>query len=168
MDSTKPKALPSNQLPPPLMSFLLLPIWANVGVMQFFKVAKLDETNKDGSVFLKQIHMMEAKFTELENLFTHVPFYQAIVFLNHRGRAADLVKFLTRKGWPAMHIASGISQEERLAVMTKARKFELRVLVCSDLVSLGNANFTAFAYLFFLSNVLIVFFFPLLPVEFIV
>ncbi|KAK3827700.1 MAG: P-loop containing nucleoside triphosphate hydrolase protein [Benniella sp.] len=107
------------------------------GVTQFFKVAKMDEAHKDGSVFLKQIHMMEAKFTELENLFTHVPFYQAIVFLNHRGRAADLVKFLTRKGWPSMHIASGISQEERLAVMTKARKFELRVLVCSDLIARG-------------------------------
>lgn len=105
------------------------------GVTQFFKVVKVNEGDKEGSVFLRQIRMMESKFAELENLFTHVPFYQAIVFLNHRGRAADLVKFLTRKGWPAMHIASGLSQEGRLDVMAKARKFELRVLVCSDLVS---------------------------------
>ncbi|KAF9963914.1 DEAD (Asp-Glu-Ala-Asp) box polypeptide 20 [Modicella reniformis] len=107
------------------------------GVMQFFKVATLDEKHKGGSVFLKQIHIMERKFSELENLLTHVPFYQAILFLNHRGRAADLVKFLTSKGWPAMHIASGISQNERLDVMQKARKFELRVLVCSDLIARG-------------------------------
>ncbi|KAG0262677.1 DEAD (Asp-Glu-Ala-Asp) box polypeptide 20 [Mortierella polycephala] len=96
-----------------------------------------DETQKSSSVFMRQTHLMEAKFAALEALLTHVPFYQAIVFLNHRSKAADLVKFLTRKGWPAMHIASGISQEERLAVMDKARKFELRVLVCSDLIARG-------------------------------
>ncbi|KAI8602629.1 P-loop containing nucleoside triphosphate hydrolase protein [Dissophora ornata] len=107
------------------------------GVLQYYKLATLDEKHKGSSVFLRQIHIMEAKFTELESLLTHVPFYQAIVFLNHRGRAGDLVKFLTRKGWPAMHIASGISQEERLEIMKKARKFELRVLVCSDLIARG-------------------------------
>lgn len=80
--------------------------------------------------------MTEAKFTELEGLFTHVPFYQAMVFLNHRGRATDLVAFLNKRGWPAMHITSGISQKERLDIMSKTRKFELRVLVCSDLVRL--------------------------------
>ncbi|KAF9435544.1 DEAD (Asp-Glu-Ala-Asp) box polypeptide 20 [Entomortierella beljakovae] len=52
-------------------------------------------------------------------------------------RAAELAKHLTRKGWTSMHIASGISQEERLEVMKKARKFELRVLVCSDLIARG-------------------------------
>ncbi|KAF9189910.1 DEAD (Asp-Glu-Ala-Asp) box polypeptide 20 [Haplosporangium sp. Z 767] len=107
------------------------------GVLQYFKIVRLDETQKSSSVFMRQTHLMEAKFTALEALLTHVPFYQAIVFLNHRSKAADLVKFLTRKGWPAMHIASGISQEERLAVMEKARKFELRVLVCSDLIARG-------------------------------
>ncbi|KAG0369267.1 P-loop containing nucleoside triphosphate hydrolase protein [Gamsiella multidivaricata] len=107
------------------------------GVLQYYKVATLDEKHKDSSVFLRQMHIMEAKFAELESLLTHVPFYQAIVFLNHRGRAADLVKFLTRNGWPAMHIASGISQEERLKVMKKARNFELRILVCSDLIARG-------------------------------
>lgn len=106
-----------------------------IGVIQFFKVATLDEAHKNSSVFLRQIQLMESKFSELETLFTHVPFYQAMVFLNHRSRATDLVKFLTRKGWPAMHIASGLSQEERLSIMQKARGFELRVLVCSDLVS---------------------------------
>ncbi|KAG0305551.1 DEAD (Asp-Glu-Ala-Asp) box polypeptide 20 [Dissophora globulifera] len=54
-------------------------------------VAALGEKHKDGSIFLKKIHMMESKFAELESLLTHVPFYQAIVFLNHRGRAADLI-----------------------------------------------------------------------------
>ncbi|KAG0246125.1 DEAD (Asp-Glu-Ala-Asp) box polypeptide 20 [Mortierella sp. GBA43] len=107
------------------------------GVTQFFKVATLDETHKDSSVFLKQIRLMESKFSELESLFTYVPFYQAMVFLNLRSRAVDLVKFLNRKGWPAMHIASGISQKERLEIMQKARTFEIRVLVCSDLIARG-------------------------------
>ncbi|KAF9572973.1 DEAD (Asp-Glu-Ala-Asp) box polypeptide 20 [Mortierella alpina] len=107
------------------------------GVMQYSKLTKLDGRHKASSVFMKQTLIMQAKFAELENLLTHVPFYQAIVFLNRRTQAADLVKFLNRKGWPALHIASGLSQEERLAVMDKARKFELRVLVCSDLIARG-------------------------------
>ncbi|KAF9933724.1 DEAD (Asp-Glu-Ala-Asp) box polypeptide 20 [Mortierella alpina] len=107
------------------------------GVLQYSKLTKLDERHKASSVFMKQTLVMQAKFAELENLLAHVPFYQAIVFLNRRTQAADLVKFLTRKGWPALHIASGLSQEERLAVMDKARKFELRVLVCSDLIARG-------------------------------
>ncbi|KAF9967530.1 DEAD (Asp-Glu-Ala-Asp) box polypeptide 20 [Mortierella alpina] len=106
-------------------------------VLQYSKLTKLDERHKASSIFMKQTLMMQAKFAELETLLTHVPFYQAIVFLNRRTQAADLVKFLTRKGWPALHIASGLSQEERLAVMDKARKFELRVLVCSDLIARG-------------------------------
>ncbi|KAG0050247.1 DEAD (Asp-Glu-Ala-Asp) box polypeptide 20 [Gryganskiella cystojenkinii] len=107
------------------------------GVLQYYKVAQLDEKQKKGSVFLKQNYMTEAKFAELEGLFTHVPFYQAMVFLNHRGRASDLVTFLNKRGWPAMHITSGISQKERLDIMSKTRKFELRVLVCSDLIARG-------------------------------
>ncbi|KAG0288689.1 DEAD (Asp-Glu-Ala-Asp) box polypeptide 20 [Linnemannia gamsii] len=107
------------------------------GVMQFYKTVKLSQEQQASSAFMRQTHLMEAKFAELEGIFTHTPFYQAIVFLNHTRRATDLVKFLARRGWPAMHIASGISQVERLAVMEKARKFELRVLVCSDLIARG-------------------------------
>ncbi|KAF9929426.1 DEAD (Asp-Glu-Ala-Asp) box polypeptide 20 [Linnemannia zychae] len=107
------------------------------GVLQFYKVVKLSQDQQSSSVFMRQTHLTEAKFSELERIFTHTPFYQAIVFLNHARRATDLVKFLNRRGWPAMYIASGISQVERLAVMEKARKFELRVLVCSDLIARG-------------------------------
>ncbi|KAG0208231.1 DEAD (Asp-Glu-Ala-Asp) box polypeptide 20 [Mortierella sp. NVP41] len=107
------------------------------GVLQYYKAVKLSQEQQSSSVYMRQTHLMEAKFAELEGIFTHTPFYQAIVFLNHTRRATDLVKFLARRGWPAMHIASGISQVERLAVMEKARKFELRVLVCSDLIARG-------------------------------
>jgi superfamily II DNA/RNA helicase len=95
------------------------------------------EAEKSESMFMRQNQIVQRKFIELDSLLAHVPFYQAIVFINHRGRAGDLVKFLNRQGYPAMHITAGISQQERLDVMAKARKFEIRVLVCSDLVSLS-------------------------------
>lgn len=95
------------------------------------------EVEKSESMFMRQNQIVQRKFVELDSLLAHVPFYQAIVFINHRGRAGDLVKFLNRQGYPAMHITAGISQQERLDVMTKARKFEIRVLVCSDLVSIS-------------------------------
>lgn len=95
------------------------------------------EAEKSESMFMRQNQIIQRKFVELDSLLAHVPFYQAIVFINHRGRAGDLVKFLNRQGYPALHITAGISQQERLDVMAKARKFEIRVLVCSDLVSLS-------------------------------
>ncbi|KAF9431277.1 DEAD (Asp-Glu-Ala-Asp) box polypeptide 20 [Podila epigama] len=106
-------------------------------VLQFYKVITVPEHEKTVSMFLRQNQIIQRKFVQLDSLLAHVSFYQAIVFMNHRGRASDLVKFLTRQGWPAMHIAAGITQQERLDVMAKARKFEIRVLVCSDLIARG-------------------------------
>lgn len=109
----------------------------DLAVLQFYKVVIVPEVEKSESMFMRQNQIVQRKFVELDSLLAHVPFYQAIVFINHRGRAGDLVKFLNRQGYPAMHITAGISQQERLDVMTKARKFEIRVLVCSDLVSIS-------------------------------
>lgn len=106
-------------------------------VLQFYKVVIVPEVEKSESMFMRQNQIVQRKFVELDSLLAHVPFYQAIVFINHRGRAGDLVKFLNRQGYPSMHITAGISQQERLDVMTKARKFEIRVLVCSDLIARG-------------------------------
>ncbi|KAG0357867.1 DEAD (Asp-Glu-Ala-Asp) box polypeptide 20 [Podila minutissima] len=106
-------------------------------VLQFYKVVIVPEAEKSESMFMRQNQLVQRKFVELDSLLAHVPFYQAIVFINHRGRAGDLVKFLNRQGYPAMHITAGISQQERLDVMAKARKFEIRVLVCSDLIARG-------------------------------
>ncbi|KAG0340695.1 DEAD (Asp-Glu-Ala-Asp) box polypeptide 20 [Podila horticola] len=106
-------------------------------VLQFYKVVIVPEAEKSESMFMRQNQIVQRKFVELDSLLAHVPFYQAIVFINHRGRAGDLVKFLNRQGYPALHITAGISQQERLDVMAKARKFEIRVLVCSDLIARG-------------------------------
>ncbi|RIB25130.1 P-loop containing nucleoside triphosphate hydrolase protein [Gigaspora rosea] len=69
----------------------------------------------------------EEKFKKMVNLLSRVPFYQCIVFLNHRGRAVDLANYLT----------SGLDQRIRLETMSKARNFQIRVLVCSDLIARG-------------------------------
>jgi ATP-dependent RNA helicase DDX20 len=87
---------------------------------------------------LLQIRLYEQKFKAVVDLLEKIPFYQCIVFLNHRGRAVDLTQFLNTNGWKSCHISSGISQQQRLEVMQKARKFRIRVLICSDLVSIDS------------------------------
>ncbi|CAJ0631322.1 13599_t:CDS:10 [Entrophospora sp. SA101] len=79
----------------------------------------------------------EEKFKKMAELLSKVPFYQCIVFLNHRGRAVDLANYLTNQGWMSMNISGGLDQKQRLDTMSKARKFEIRVLVCSDLIARG-------------------------------
>ncbi|CAG8553777.1 5468_t:CDS:10 [Ambispora gerdemannii] len=79
----------------------------------------------------------EEKFKSLAALLGGVPFYQCIVFLNHRGRAADLADYLTKQGWMSMNISGGLDQKTRLTTMNKVRNFQLRVLICSDLIARG-------------------------------
>jgi ATP-dependent RNA helicase DDX20 len=91
-------------------------------------------TTEDVDSSLVQIHEYEQKFKCVVDILEKIPFYQCIVFLNHRGRAVDLTQWLNRSGWASCHICAGISQQQRLEVMQKARKFRIRVLICSDLV----------------------------------
>ncbi|CAG8508825.1 10943_t:CDS:2 [Diversispora eburnea] len=79
----------------------------------------------------------EEKFKQLAKLLGRVPFYQCIVFLNHCGRAIDLANYLTNQGWMSLNISGGLDQKSRLETMSKARNFEIRVLVCSDLIARG-------------------------------
>ncbi|KAF9978176.1 DEAD (Asp-Glu-Ala-Asp) box polypeptide 20 [Actinomortierella ambigua] len=114
------------------------------GVMQYYKVVHPSTTTSNkvvaagaASAYLKQARVFESKRQALHCLLEQVPFHQAFVFLNHHGRALELVKYLDKRGWPALFIASAMTQEERLQVMAKARNFELRVLVCTDLIARG-------------------------------
>ncbi|CAO3682773.1 unnamed protein product [Umbelopsis ramanniana] len=103
------------------------------GVQQYYVPVKIDEVDSA----LLQIRLYEQKFKAAVDLLEKIPFYQCIVFLNHRGRAVDLTQFLNTNGWKSCHISSGISQQQRLDVMQKARKFRIRVLICSDLIARG-------------------------------
>ncbi|KAG2173899.1 hypothetical protein INT44_000012 [Umbelopsis vinacea] len=103
------------------------------GVQQYNVPVTIDKVDSA----LLQIHLYERKFKAAVDLLERIPFYQCIVFLNHRGRAVDLTQFLNTNGWKSCHISSGISQQQRLEVMQKARKFRIRVLICSDLIARG-------------------------------
>ncbi|KAG0226683.1 DEAD (Asp-Glu-Ala-Asp) box polypeptide 20 [Actinomortierella wolfii] len=112
------------------------------GVMQYYKVVHAsnssnNNTSAPASSYFKQAKIFESKRQALRCLLEQVPFHQAFVFLNHHGRALELVKYLDKRGWPALFIASAMTQEERLQVMAKARNFEVRVLVCTDLIARG-------------------------------
>ncbi|RUS20181.1 P-loop containing nucleoside triphosphate hydrolase protein [Endogone sp. FLAS-F59071] len=105
------------------------------GVCQYYKTVEARGENSTQSLTKYEIY--ECKFHEVAELFGKVPFYQSIVFLNHRGRAIDLTKWLTKQGWQAAHIAASLSQRERLEAISSARDFRVRVLVCSDLIARG-------------------------------
>ncbi|CAI2172473.1 1058_t:CDS:10 [Funneliformis geosporum] len=81
------------------------------GVLQYYQLVESPETNN----ILDKFKIYEAKFQKLAELLGRVPFYQCIVFMNHRG----------------------LDQQERLETMSKARRFQIRVLVCSDLIARG-------------------------------
>ncbi|CAG8562187.1 12879_t:CDS:10 [Acaulospora colombiana] len=103
------------------------------GVLQYFQMVRTLDT--DNAV--EKFKFYEEKFKKLADLLSRVPFYQCIVFLNHRGRAIDLANYLTSQGWMALNISGGLDQKTRLETMSKARSFQIRVLVCSDLIARG-------------------------------
>ncbi|KAK9768541.1 hypothetical protein K7432_000752 [Basidiobolus ranarum] len=102
------------------------------GVRQFYEIVP-----SEGNSTVRKFVAYNNKFKRLEELLSKVPFYQCIIFLNHRGRAVELSENLTRKGWPALYTSGGLNQRERLTTLAKARNFQLRVLVCSDLIARG-------------------------------
>ncbi|CAG8666081.1 3143_t:CDS:10, partial [Funneliformis caledonium] len=106
------------------------------GVLQYYQLVESPETSN----ILEKFKIYEAKFIKLAELLGRVPFYQCIVFINHRGRAVDLANYLTNQGWMSLYISGmerGLDQQERLETMSKARRFQIRVLVCSDLIARG-------------------------------
>ncbi|KAG9299496.1 hypothetical protein G9A89_020667 [Geosiphon pyriformis] len=103
------------------------------GVNQYYQ--KLVTQNKGNTV--DKYKFYEEKFKMVAELLGRVSFYQCIIFLNHRGRAIDLANYLTKQGWIAMNISGGLDQRSRLDTMSKARNFQLRVLICSDLIARG-------------------------------
>lgn len=60
-----------------------------------------------------------------------------MIFVNSLPRSIELSRWLNEMGWKSGHIHAGITQDKRLSVMEDLRDFKLRLLVCSDLVSLS-------------------------------
>ncbi|XP_075766188.1 putative ATP-dependent RNA helicase DDX20 [Pelodiscus sinensis] len=79
----------------------------------------------------------EEKAQHLQELFSKIPFNQALVFSNLHSRAQHLAEVLTSKGFPAECISGSMNQNQRLDAMAKLKQFHCRVLISTDLTSRG-------------------------------
>ncbi|KAI7797630.1 probable ATP-dependent RNA helicase DDX20 [Triplophysa rosa] len=81
--------------------------------------------------------IFEEKVQSLLELFSKIPFNQALVFSNLHSRAQHLADILSSKGLPAVCISGGLSQDQRLEAMWKLKQYQCRVLISTDLTSRG-------------------------------
>ncbi|KAF3696963.1 putative ATP-dependent RNA helicase DDX20 [Channa argus] len=81
--------------------------------------------------------VFEEKVQHLLELFSKIPFNQALVFSNLHTRAQHLADILSSKGLPAVCISGGLSQDLRLEAMSKLKHYQCRVLISTDLTSRG-------------------------------
>ncbi|KAM6453689.1 putative ATP-dependent RNA helicase DDX20 [Liasis olivaceus] len=79
----------------------------------------------------------EEKAEHLQELFSKIPFNQALVFSNLHSRAQHLADILASKGFPAECISGSMNQNQRLDAMAKLKQFHCRVLISTDLTSRG-------------------------------
>ncbi|KAM8862274.1 putative ATP-dependent RNA helicase DDX20 [Spinachia spinachia] len=81
--------------------------------------------------------IFQEKVEHLLELFSKIPFNQALVFSNLHTRAQHLADILSSKGLPAACISGGLSQDQRLEAMSKLKQYQCRVLISTDLTSRG-------------------------------
>ncbi|XP_048951315.1 probable ATP-dependent RNA helicase DDX20 [Canis lupus dingo] len=81
--------------------------------------------------------IFEEKAQHLQELFSRIPFNQALVFSNLHSRAQHLADILSAKGFPAECISGNMNQNQRLDAMAKLKHFHCRVLISTDLTSRG-------------------------------
>ncbi|XP_029011710.1 probable ATP-dependent RNA helicase DDX20 [Betta splendens] len=81
--------------------------------------------------------VFEEKVQHLLELFSKIPFNQALVFSNLHTRAQHLADILSSKGLPAVCISGGLTQDQRLEAMSKLKQYQCRVLISTDLTSRG-------------------------------
>ncbi|XP_010148866.1 PREDICTED: probable ATP-dependent RNA helicase DDX20, partial [Eurypyga helias] len=79
----------------------------------------------------------EEKTQHLQELFSKIPFNQALVFSNLHSRAQHLAEILTARGFTAECISGNMNQNQRLDAMAKLKQFHCRVLISTDLTSRG-------------------------------
>ncbi|KAL8179119.1 UNVERIFIED_CONTAM: DEAD (Asp-Glu-Ala-Asp) box polypeptide 20 [Gekko kuhli] len=99
-----------------------------IGLKQYFKVVNSHPLPHK---------TFEEKAQHLQELFSKIPFNQALVFSNLHSRAQHLADLLTSKGFPAECISGSMNQNQRLDAMAKLKQFHCRVLISTDLTSRG-------------------------------
>ncbi|XP_067913581.1 probable ATP-dependent RNA helicase DDX20 [Heterodontus francisci] len=101
---------------------------ALIGLKQFYKVV---------NSYPLPHKIFEEKMQHLLELFSKIPFNQALVFSNLHSRAQRLADILTSKGLPSVCISGSMNQNQRLEAMSKLKQFKCRVLISTDLTSRG-------------------------------
>ncbi|XP_008053548.1 probable ATP-dependent RNA helicase DDX20 [Carlito syrichta] len=99
-----------------------------IGLKQYYKVV---------SSYPLAHKIFEEKAQHLQELFSRIPFNQALVFSNLHSRAQHLADVLSSKGFPAECISGNMNQNQRLDAMAKLKQFHCRVLISTDLTSRG-------------------------------
>ncbi|KAL0603946.1 putative ATP-dependent RNA helicase DDX20 [Plecturocebus cupreus] len=99
-----------------------------IGLKQYYKVV---------SSYPLAHKVFEEKTQHLQELFSRIPFNQALVFSNLHSRAQHLADILSSKGFPAECISGNMNQNQRLDAMAKLKQFHCRVLISTDLTSRG-------------------------------
>lgn len=79
----------------------------------------------------------QTKVEHLLKILSRTPFHQCIVFSNFKARAEEVVQVLNECGWPSIYIAGGQEQRLRLHALSHLKKFQVRILVSTDLTSRG-------------------------------
>ena len=100
------------------------------GVRQFYALIEEDEGKTLADVIV-------AKETRLLKIFADVAFHQAVVFVRRPAWGEALAKRLTSQGLKSAFTAGTLPQPRRMQVMEEMRKFQLRVLVSTDLTARG-------------------------------
>uniref|UniRef100_F6S3C8 Probable ATP-dependent RNA helicase DDX20 n=1 Tax=Callithrix jacchus TaxID=9483 RepID=F6S3C8_CALJA len=99
-----------------------------IGLKQYYKVV---------NSYPLAHKVFEEKIQYLQELFSRIPFNQALVFSNLHSRAQHLADILSSKGFPAECISGNMNQNQRLDAMAKLKQFHCRVLISTDLTSRG-------------------------------
>ncbi|CAL9703124.1 unnamed protein product [Knipowitschia caucasica] len=98
------------------------------GLKQYYKLVQSHALNHK---------IFEEKVQHLLELFSKIPFNQALVFSNLHTRAQHLADILSSKGLPSVCISGGLSQDQRLEAMSKLKQYQCRVLISTDLTARG-------------------------------
>ncbi|XP_073090517.1 probable ATP-dependent RNA helicase DDX20 [Manis javanica] len=99
-----------------------------IGLKQYYKVV---------NSYPLAHKIFEEKVQHLQELFSRIPFNQALVFSNLHSRAQHLADVLSSKGFPAECISGNMNQSQRLDAIAKLKQFHCRVLISTDLTSRG-------------------------------
>lgn len=114
------------------------------GVKQYYSLIDVEESKVSNKTrkniivpALTKQKIFQLKLIKLFEILSRIAFHQCIVFCNDNNRVSSLVEKLNVMGWASSRISSHLNQKQRIYVINQLRKFEIRILVSSDLTARG-------------------------------